>query len=133
MGVRFVCFIIIFFGASTLITGCGGENITDPEEEIAETQEIPIGKILLGTHFTIAPAPGAIIFSSQEFTLGFDYAVIEVTVDGISATNTGAGNVWIVSLILEPGTRSFSVEWASSDGYTGTKAVGPYTVVTDED
>ena len=59
--------------------------------------------------------------------------VIEVTVNGISATDTGADDVWIVSPILEPGTRSLSVEWTLSNGCVESHAVGPYTVVADED
>ena len=138
MRVRFVCFMIISFGASILITGCGEEDITDPDEEMAEPQETVMQK---GPPFdgqlSVTPAPGVIISSSQEFTLAFDIAVIEVTVNGISATDTkagGFGGVWVVSLILEPGTRPLSVEWTEkSNGCIGAEAVGPYTVVAGED
>ena len=137
MRVRFVCIVIIFFGASILITGCGEEDITEPEEEMDEPQETVMDK---GPSFdgrlSVTPAPGAIISSSQEFTVTFDIAVIEVTVNGISATDTkagGFGGVWVVSLILEPGTRPLSVEWTESNGYVGGQAVGPYTVVAGED
>ena len=136
MRVRFVCIMIIFFGASILITGCGEEDITEPEEEIAEPEETVMEKGPPGTAFTITPAPGAVISSNQEFTLTFDIAVIEVIVNGISATDTkagGFGGVWIVSLILEPGPRSLSVEWTESNGCIGDQASGPYTVVADED
>ena len=107
--VRFVCIMIISFGASILITGCGEEDITEPEEEMDEPQETVMDK---GPPFdgqlSVTPAPGVIISSSQEFTVTFDIAVIEVTVNGISATDTkagGFGGVWVVSLILELGTR----------------------------
>ena len=66
----------------------------------------------------------------------FPTEVIEVTVNGISATATeagGIGRVWVVSLILEPGTRSFAVEWTESDGCRRSQAVGPYMVVADEE
>ena len=39
MRVRCVCLIIIFFGVSVLITGCGEEDIMDPKEEMAELEE----------------------------------------------------------------------------------------------
>ena len=45
----------------------------------------------------------------------------------------GIGRVWVISLILVPGTRGFSVEWTESDGCMRSQAVGPYTVVADED
>lgn len=148
MRVRFVCFAIIFFGALVLITGCGEEDITEPEEEMTEPEEEidePEDPCLQkgpppASQFVIQPAAGAIISSTQEFTLTFDTAfgkITEVTVNGISATDTKAGglfrSVWVVSLILEPGTQGFSVEWTESDGCTGAQAVGPYTVVADED
>ena len=65
MRVRCVCFIIIFFGASVLITGCGGEDITDSEEEIAEPQETVMEKgPPPASQFSTTPAPGAIISSN---------------------------------------------------------------------
>ena len=67
-----------------------------------------------GPLFSITPSPGAVISSNQEFTLDFDMVVVEVTVNGISAT--GSGRMWVVSLILEPGTRDFAVEWTESNG-----------------
>ena len=91
-----------FFGVSALITGCGEEDIMDPEEEIAKTQEVPLEKIPLGTPFAITPSLGEIITSSQEFTLTFDKLTTEATVNGISATDTkasGFGGVWVVSPI----------------------------------
>ena len=63
-------------------------------------------------------------------------ATEEVTVNGISATATEAGEigrVWVVSLILEPGTRTLTVEWTESNGCIGDQVSGPYTVVADED
>ena len=87
-----MCIMIIFFGASILITGCGEEGITDPEEEMDEPEETVMDK---GPPFddqlSVTPAPCAIISSSQEFTVTFDIAVIEITVNGISATDTKAG------------------------------------------
>ena len=137
MRVRCVCLIIIFFCLSVLITGCGEEDITVPEEEIDEPEDPCMQKGPPNTgQLTVTPAAGAIIPSSQEFTLIFDMVVVEVTANGISATDTKAGgfnSVWVVSLILEPGTRSFSVEWTEPDGCTGAQAMGPYTVVADED
>lgn len=144
MRVRCVCLITVFFGISVLITGCGEEDIMDPEEEMAEPEEEMVepedpclrkGPPNTG-QLTVEPAPGATISSSQEFTLIFDMVVVEVTVNGISATATeagGIGRVWVVSLILEPGTRSLAVEWTESDGCTGAQVMGPYTVVADED
>ena len=116
----------------------------DPEEEIAEPEaemvqpEAPCmreGPPNTG-QLTVEPASGATISSTQEFTLILDMVVVEVTVNGISATDTkasGFGGVWVVSLILEPGTRGFFVEWTEPDDCTGGQAVGPYTVVADED
>ena len=140
MRIRFVYFVIIFFGISVLITGCGEEDIMDPEEEMAEPEEemvepedpcIPKVPPNTASPFDITPAPGATISSGQEFTLDFDMVVIEVTVNGISAT--GSGRTWVVSLILEPGTRDLAIEWTKPDGCTGAQATGPYTVVADED
>jgi hypothetical protein len=130
--------MIISFGASVLITGCGEEDITDPDEEMAEPQETVMEKRPPSTlQFTFTPAAGAVISSNQEFTLTFDIAVIEVTVNGIAATDTkagGFGGVWIVSLTLEPGARDLAVEWTEkSNGCVWVQAVGPYTVVADED
>ena len=62
--------------------------------------------------------------------------VVEVTVNGISATATnasGMGRGWVVSLILEPRTRNLAIEWTEPDGCTGAQAMGPYTVVADKD
>lgn len=144
MRVRFVCFVIIFFGALVLITGCGEEDITEPEAEMTEPKEeidepeepcMREGPPPTFT-FSTTPAPGATISSSQEFTLMFDPVATEVTVNGIAATSTnpnGVGRTWVISLILELGTQGFSVEWTESNGCTGTQAVGPYTVVADED
>ena len=139
MRVRCVCLIIIFFAVSVLITGCGEEDIVEPEEETVEPQETAepedpcIPKVPPNTAppFHITPAAGVTIASGQEFTLDFDMVVIEVTVNGISAT--GSGRMWVVSLILEPGTRGFAVEWIESNGCIGVQAVGPYTVVADKD
>ena len=39
MRVRSVCFMIMFFGVSVLITGCGEEDIMEPEEEMAEPED----------------------------------------------------------------------------------------------
>ena len=146
MRVRCVCLIIIFFGLSGLITGCGEEDITEPEEEMAEPEEEidepeePCMQEGPPTdHLTVTPAQGTVISSTQEFTLTFDTAfgqVIEVTANGISATDTNAGgfsSVWVVLLIFEPGTQGFSVEWTLSNGCVESQAVGPYTVVADED
>lgn len=144
MRVRFVCFVIIFFRALVLVTGCGEEDITEPEAEMDESEEgmveledpcLQKGPPNTG-QLTVTPAPGGIISSTQEFTLIFDMVVVEVTVNGVAATDTkasGLSSVWVVSLILEPGTRSFAVEWTESDGCTGAQAMGPYTVVADED
>ena len=140
-----MCFVIVFFGALVLVTGCGGEDITEPEAEMDEVEEgmveledpcMPEGPPNAALPFNITPAPDGIISSTQEFTLIFDMVVVEVTVNGVAATDTKASgfrSVWVVSLILEPGTRSFAVEWAESDGCTGAQAMGPYTVVADED
>ena len=137
--------MIIFLGVSVLITGCGEEDITEPEAEMAEPEEeidepedpcMQEGPPPAIIPFDITPFPGKIISSSQKFTLVFDMVVVEVTVNGIAATDTKASgfrSVWVVSLILEPGTRSFAVEWTESDGCTGAIAMGPYTVVADED
>lgn len=137
MRVRCVCLITVFFGVSVLITGCGEEDITEPEAEMTELEDPCLQKGPPNTgQLTVTPAPGGIISSTQEFTLIFDMVVVEVTVNGVAATSThasGVGLVWVVSLILEPGTRSFAVEWTESDGCTGLQAVGPYTVVADED
>ena len=136
MRVRFVGFMVIFFGVSVLITGCGGEDITDPDEEMAEPQETVMEKgPPPASQFTITPGAGAIISSTQEFTLHFNKVTTEATVNGVAATSTNASGVevWVVSLILEPGTRSFAVEWTESDGCAWIQAVGPYTVVADED
>ena len=134
MRVRFVCFMIMFFGASVLITGCGEEDIMEPEEEMAEPEDPCLQKGPPNTgQLTVTPPGGVTISSSQEFTLIFDMVVVEVTVNGISATDTGADDVWIVSPILEPGTRVLAVEWTEGDGCTGAQVTGPYTVVPDED
>ena len=141
MRVRCVCLIIIFLAVSVLIIGCGEEDIVEPEEETVEPQETAepedpcIPKVPPNTvsPFGITPAAGVTISSSQEFTLDFDMVVIEVTVNGLSATDTGTDDVWIVSPILEPGTRALAVEWTERDGCTGAQATGPYTVVADED
>ena len=145
MRVRCVCLIIIFFHVSVLITGCGEEDITEPEAEMAEPEEeidepedpcMPEGPPDAAHPFNITPGPGAMISSSQEFTLDFRMVVVEVTVNGVAATSThasGVGLVWVVSLILEPGMRGFAVEWTEPDGCPGVQAVGPYTVVADED
>ena len=145
MRVRFVCIMIIFFGASIPITGCGEEDITEPEEEMDEPEEEmdePQETVMEkgppnGSQPPVTPAPGVVISSNQEFTLTFDIAVIEVTVNGIAATDTkagGFGGVWIVSLTLEPGARDLAVEWTEkSNGCVWVQAVGPYTVVADED
>ena len=130
-----MCAALLFFllFQSCLITGCGEEDIAEPEEETAEPEDPCIPKVPPNTAFPfdITPAAGATISSSQEFTLDFDMVVIEVTVNGISAT--GSGRMWVVSLILEPGPRGFAVEWIESNGCIGGQAVGPYTVVADED
>ena len=138
MRVRCVCLIIIFFRVSVLITGCGEEDIAEPEQEIDEPEDPCIPKVLPNTAipFEVTPALGRTISSSQEFTLIFDMVVVEVTVNGISATTTnasGRGKVWVVSLILGPGTRNLAVEWTEPDGCTRAQAMGPYTVVADED
>ena len=126
-----------FFGVSVLITGCGEEDITVPEEEIDEPEDPCTQKPSPNTsQLHVTPHLNTTISSSQEFTLTFDMVVVEVTVNGISATTTnasGMGRVWVVSLILEPGTRNLAVEWTEPDGCTGAQAMGPYTVVTDED
>ena len=142
MQVRFVCFIIIFWSACALFTGCGGEDATDTEEEPTElTEEEPAEheetmpeKGPPGSHLVVTPPPGGIISSSQEFTLIFDNAATEVAVNGKSATDIKAGKVWAVTLALEPGTgRAFLVEWTRIDGCTFDQAIGPYTVVAPED
>ena len=138
MRVRCVCLIIIFFGVSVLITGCGEEDITEPEEEIDEPEEpcMQEGPPPPTFAFSITPAPGGIISPNQEFTLTFDFIATAVTVNGISATATnasGIGRTWVVSLILEPGTQALAVEWTKPDGCTGAQVSGPHTVVTDED
>ena len=141
MRIRFVCFVIIFLGALVLITGCGEEDITEPEAEIVEPEDPCLQKgPPPASQFVVQPAAGATISSTQQFTLDFDTAfgqITEVTVNGIAATDTKAGglfsSVWVVSLILEPGTRTLSVEWTESDGCMRSQAVGPYTVVADED
>ena len=144
MRVRCVCLIIIFFGVSVLITGCGEENITEPDEEMAEPdEEIDESEAPCMREgppntfaFSSTPAPGATISSSQEFTLMFDFVATEITVNGIAATSTnpsGVGRTWVISLILEQGTRDFNVEWTESNGCTGAQVSGPYTVVADED
>ncbi len=61
--------------------------------------------------------------------------VVEVTANGVAATSThasGVSLVWVVSLLLEPGTRTLSVEWTEPDGCPGAQAIGPYTVAADE-
>ena len=148
MQVRFVCFVIIFFGALVLIAGCSGKDITEPEAEMIEPEgeiDEPEDPCLKkgpppASQFVVQPAAGATISSTQEFTLDFDTAfgqITKVTVNGVSATDTKAGglfsSVWVVSLILEPGTRTLSVEWTESDGCMRSQAVGPYTVAADED
>ena len=117
------------------------EEMTELEEEMVEPEDpcLQEGPPNAAAPFNIIPAPGATISSSQEFTLDSDMVVIEVTVNGIAATDTKAGglftSVWVVSLILEPGTRdlTLAVEWTKSDGCTGFQVTGPYTVVADED
>ena len=132
MRVRFVYFMVIFFGALILITGCGEEDIAGPGEEMAEPEETVMLKAPPNTsQLHLKPALGRTISSSQEFTLTFDKVTTEATVNGISAT--GSGIMWVVPLILEPGTRSFTVEWTEIDGCLWSQAVGPYTVVADED
>lgn len=135
MRVRCVCLIIIFFSVSVLITGCGEEDIAEPEEEMVEPEDpcMQKGPPNTAPPFHMIPVAGTTISSSQEFTLDFDMVVIEVTVNGLSAT--GSGRTWVVSLILEPGTRdlAIAVEWTESDGCTGLQVTGPYTVVADED
>ena len=86
MRVRFVRFVIIFFGALVLITGCGEEDITEPEAEIVEPEDpcIQEGPPNTAIPFDITPAPGGIISSSQEFTLIFDMVVVEVTVNEVA-------------------------------------------------
>ena len=134
-----------FFCVSVLITGCGEEDITEPEEEMVELQEeinepedpcMQEGPPDGGLPLNITPAPGTTISSSQEFTLMFDPVVTEVIVNGIAATDTkasGVGLVWVVSLILEPGARAIDVEWTKPDGCPGARVFGPYTVVADEE
>lgn len=135
MKLRFVCFMIVFWGASALFIGCGGEDAVDAEEELTELEETMPGKFPRGTVFSITPAPGAIIPTNPEFTLRFDdYPATAVAVNGKSATGTQAGKVWVVSLNMEPGTgRAFPVEWTEIDGCTYSQAVGPYTVSIPED
>ena len=136
--------LLFFLGVSVLITECGGEDITEPEEEMAEPEaemvepEAPCMREGPPPTFafSVTPAQGTIISPNQEFTLMFDFIATEVTVNGISATATnasGIGTVWVVSLTLEPGMRGFAVEWTESNGCTGLQAAGPYTVVADED
>ena len=126
-----------FFGVSVLITGCGEEDITVSEEEIDEPEDPCTQKAPPNTgQLHVTPHLNTTISSSQEFTLTFDMVVVEATVNGISATTTnasGMGRVWVISLILEPGTRNLAVEWTEPDGCTGAQAMGPYTVVADED
>ena len=133
MRVRCVCLIIIFFIVSVLITGCGEEDITKPEEKIDEPEDPCISKFPphTGPLFIITPVPGEIISPTQEFMLHFDLPTTEATVNGISAT--GSGYVWVVSLILAPGMRFLTVEWTESNGCIRSQVSGPYTVVADED
>ena len=137
MRVRCICFTLIFIGALVLITGCGEEDITVPEKDIDEPEDPCMQKGPPNTgQLTVTPPASVIISSSQEFTLIFDMVVVEVTVNEVAATDTKAGgfsSVWVVSPILEPGTRDFAVEWTEPDGCTGAQAFGPYTVVADED
>ena len=58
MRVRFVDFMIMFFGALVLITGCGEEDITVPEEEIDEPEEPCMQKGPPTDQLTVAPFPG---------------------------------------------------------------------------
>ena len=78
MRVRFVCFMIIFFGAFVLITGCGEEDITEPETEpeaeMVEPEDPCMQKGPPTDRFTVTPFPGEVISSTQEFTLTFDTA-----------------------------------------------------------
>ena len=117
MRVRCVCLIIIFWGVSVLITGGGEEDIAEPEEKIDEPEDPCISKVPphTGPLFIITPLPGEIISPTQEFTLHFDLPTTEATVNGISAT--GSGYVWVVSLILEPGIQSLTVEWTKQRLY----------------
>ena len=88
--------LLSFSVYSVLITGCGEEDITEPEAEMTEPEEEidePEKPCMregppntLG--FSSTPAPGATISSSQEFTLMFDFVATEVTVNGIAATST---------------------------------------------
>ena len=48
-----MCFVIIFFGASVLITGCGEEDIMDPTVEWAESNGC-IGDQVSGP-YTVVP------------------------------------------------------------------------------
>lgn len=88
MRVRFVCIAIIFFGVLVLITGCGKEDITEPEAEMTEPKEevdepedpcLQKGPPNAALPFNITPGPGGMISSSQEFTLDFRMVVVEVT------------------------------------------------------
>ena len=73
MRVRCICLIVIFFGVSVLITGCGEEDIAEPEEEIDEPEDPCMQKAPPNTgQLTVTPPAGAIISSSQEFTLILD-------------------------------------------------------------
>ena len=124
-------FQLIFIDALVRITGCGEEDIAEPEEEMAEPEETVMQKTPPNTgQLTVTPFPGTVISSNQEFTLDFDMVVVEVTVNGISAT--GSGRMWVVSMIFEPGTWDFAVEWTESNDF-GAQAMGPYTIVADED
>ncbi len=72
MQVRFVRFVIVFFGALVLITGCGEENITEleaempePEEEIDDPEDPCLQQGPPNTgQLTVTPAPGGVISSS---------------------------------------------------------------------
>ena len=133
MRVRCIYFTLIFISALVLITGCGEEDIADPEEKIDEPEDPCISKVPphTGPLFIITPVPGEIISPTQEFTLHFDLPTTEATVNGISAI--GSGYIWVVSLILAPGIRTLTVEWTESNGCIRFQVSGPYTVVADED
>lgn len=75
----------------------------------------------------VDPAPGAIVPSNQQFTLKFDQAVAEVSVNGQPAT--GSGTDWTVSLNLPEGAGvRLNVNWTNFDGSTSSTVIGPYTV-----
>ena len=79
------------------------------------------------TDVQVSPVPGTTILPNPRFVLTFDQSIIAATVNRFPAT--GFGNSWRAFPTLTGGSVFLNVEWTNQDGSTGSKVVGPYTVI----